>query len=198
FDMTSTCSLLLLLGLAIAVQGKLHLPKIKLLQQQSQALSEKNPKNTPACFTVYKPQLDRIASQYETDYTKCSSTYNQQAALEDAKWQGARNQFEFKGQQSCRTINDCSTIVGFVETFECYAYAGSEQSKFMYTISADASEVAVEIKEDYRLIESSKTICVNNAERAYVENTTNTYEKLNSCLIGNEPQSPPAEYATTP
>ncbi|XP_034115146.2 uncharacterized protein LOC117575152 [Drosophila albomicans] len=217
--MTSIWSLLLFLGLAIGVHGKLQLPqlqlskhqwnqlqlpnlqlpnlkvpnlklpnlqfpKLQLLKQQTQELTDQNPRNGPACFTVYKPELDDIASQYEIDYTRCTTIYNQQTALEDTKWQGPRTQLEERGQYACRTIVDCSTIVGYVEAFECYAQMGTEQSKSMYALSADANDVAVEMQESYRVIETYKTVCVNDAERTYVEHTTNTYEELNSCLAG--------------
>lgn len=60
----------------------------------------------------------------------------------------------------------------------------------MYAISADATELAVEVEEFYKTIDSKKLICINNAERNYVEETTSTYENLNLCLAGKDiPQS---------
>lgn len=54
----------------------------------------------------------------------------------------------------------------------------------MYQISANATELSIEVEEFYKTIESKKSICINNAERNYVEYTTNTYENLNLCLAG--------------
>lgn len=57
----------------------------------------------------------------------------------------------------------------------------------MYEISTNATQTSFEIKNFYRQIESTKTICINNAEQAYVKDTSVTYEALNDCLSGKSP-----------
>lgn len=57
----------------------------------------------------------------------------------------------------------------------------------MYQISANATELSIEVEEYYKTIESRKSICINNAERYYVGYTTETYENLNLCLAGKVP-----------
>lgn len=212
--MTSTCSVAVLLGLVIVVTGSLEVPKIKLLKQQTHALSEQNPSNGPHCFSLYKPQLDSIATHYEIEYETCNNAFAEQTALEDSKWRTTRYQLVEDGTNTCRAMTDCSSIVGYVEAFECYAQMvrdpeiynsydimitncelkfllqGAEQSKSMYTLSANALEDATEMKAYYQVIENTKTVCINNAERTYVESTTNAYEQLNSCLSSpNTPRS---------
>lgn len=66
---------------------------------------------------------------------------------------------------------------------------GSEQSKILYSLSADALQYSVQIKDEYRAAESAANACVNYAERVYKENTANTYEELSRCLEGDIPAS---------
>ncbi|XP_034486617.1 uncharacterized protein LOC117791077 isoform X2 [Drosophila innubila] len=191
--MSSKCSVVLLLGLVIVVTGSLEVPKIKHLKQQTQLLSEQNPKNGPACFSVYRPKLDSISTQYEVEYTSCNSEFAEQNALEDLKWQTRYSQLDENAVSACRALTDCSAIVGYVEAFECYAQMGAEQSRAMYTLSANALQLATEMREYYQLIETTKTICINNAERTYVESATKDYEQLHTCLMGNV-----SPHSTTP
>ncbi|KAL7726858.1 hypothetical protein ACLKA6_001921 [Drosophila palustris] len=181
--MTLKCSLVLLLGLVIAVTGKLNVPKIQALKQQTTVLSEQNPKNAPGCFSVYIPRLDSISTQYELEITKCNKAFEEQIAVEDSYFSHHRSQLDRNGVDSCRAIIDCSSIVGYVEAFECFAKMGAEQSKSMLTLSANALQVAAELKESYQLFETKQTICLNNAEAKYVKDTTHEYEQLNSRLV---------------
>lgn len=220
-------SLLLLLGLAIVVAGKLQLPKVKkiqILKQTSEELSAQNPRNSVGCFDYYRPTLDIVTQQYEVQYNQCLVQYDANSSLEDSKWELPRQQLERTGLTSCNVLKDCSTIVGYVEAFECFAEAvrsidsdtlsiekvtlplflifiaflslspflfcysqGAEQSKSMYEISANATELAVQVEEFYKTLDTAKSICINNAERHYVEDTTTTYEGLNNCLSGKAP-----------
>ncbi|XP_030564310.1 uncharacterized protein LOC115765074 [Drosophila novamexicana] len=185
--MSSTSGILLLLGLVVVAAVKLEIPKIHRLKQQSELLSAQNPSNAPLCFEYYRPRLDNIAQQYEVQYTYCNTEYAEQTALEDSKWQEPRQSLVSSGKYSCDLIADCSTIVGYVEAFECFARVGADESKSMYEISTNATQTSFEIKNFYRQIESTKTICINNAEQAYVKDTSVTYEALNDCLSGKSP-----------
>lgn len=66
---------------------------------------------------------------------------------------------------------------------------GSEQSKALFTLSADAGQYSGEIKEEYRVAESVATACADYAERVYWENTSNTYDELSRCLEGDIPDT---------
>lgn len=124
--MSSKFSLLLLLGLAFVVAGKLQLPKVKNIQtlkQTSEVLSAQNPRNSVGCFDYYRPTLDIITQQYEVQYTNCLLQYSFESDLEDDKWKSSRQQLEKSGSTSCNVLKDCSTIVGYVEAFECFAEA---------------------------------------------------------------------------
>ncbi|KAH8416644.1 hypothetical protein KR222_000401, partial [Zaprionus bogoriensis] len=185
--MSSMCSLLLLLGLAIVVAGKLQLPKIPKIQklkQTSEVLSAQNTVNSKQCFDYFSPQLDAIIRQYESRYSFCVQKFESDSALEDSKWEQPRRQMEISGKTSCTLLSGCSTIVGYVEAFECFALTAAEQSKSMYELSANATQLAIEVEELYKTLDTARAICINNAERFYVQDTTSTYEYLNDCLSG--------------
>lgn len=55
----------------------------------------------------------------------------------------------------------------------------------MYGISTNAIEMMTDMEALYQKLTTAKDICVNNAERTYVESTASTYEALNDCLSGN-------------
>lgn len=68
-----------------------------------------------------------------------------------------------------------------------YILQGNDGAKIFYDISANATELAEKSKTDYNLVETNKSICVNEAERQYVESTTLCYTQLNECLLGKGP-----------
>lgn len=122
--MSSMCSLLLLLGLAIVVAGKLELPKnkkINILKQNSEQLSAQNSVKSVFCFDYYRPDLEYIAKQYQDQYENCVSQFENDTSLEDSKWELPRKRLEQNGLASCNVLQDCSAIVGYVEAFECFA-----------------------------------------------------------------------------
>ncbi|ALC46182.1 CG10911, partial [Drosophila busckii] len=181
------CYLLLVLLLGMGVQAKLDMSSIWKLKQQSQALGAEFSNNSPNCFGYYTPQLDGILQTYESNYNTCNLNYNQQITTENARWQYARDEIYVSSKNSCGAVNNCGSWKDYVDALECYAQAGNEQALIMYAISADATELVTEMSAAYQSIETVKTICVNNAERTYVENTAKTYEYLNACLNGTGP-----------
>lgn len=68
-----------------------------------------------------------------------------------------------------------------------YILQGNDGAKIFYDISANATELAEKSKTEYNLVETNKSICVNEAERQYVESTTLCYTQLNECLLGKGP-----------
>ncbi|EDW14807.1 uncharacterized protein LOC6573259 [Drosophila mojavensis] len=198
--MSSTGSLVVLLGLAVMAAARLQIPKIQSLQHQAEVLSVQNPSNGPACFSFYRPMLDSIAEQYEAQYNLCNSQYEDQAVIEYAKWQQPREQLTSRGRNSCGRIDNCASIVSAVQAFECYAEVGSDESKTMYGISANAIEMLTDMEALYQKLISAKDICINNAERTYVEFTATVYEALNDCLSGKIilTSTPKYDITTTP
>lgn len=57
-------------------------------------------------------------------------------------------------------------------------------AKIFYEVSANATDAAEKSKSDYNRIDTKKLVCVNEAERNYVESTTLCYTELNECLLG--------------
>lgn len=122
--MSSMCSLLLLLVLAIVVAGKLELPKniqIFKLKQKSEQLSAQSSIKSVECFDYYRPQLQSISDQYQVSYENCVIQYEADTTLENSKWEVPRKRLEQSGVASCNVLQDCSAIVGYVEAFECFA-----------------------------------------------------------------------------
>lgn len=122
--MSSMCSLLLLLGLVIVVAGKVELPKnIKIFQlkQKSEQLSAKSSSKSVECFDYYRPQFESISDLYQVLYENCVIQYEKDTMLENSKWEVPRQRLEQSGVASCNVLQDCSSIVGYVEAFECFA-----------------------------------------------------------------------------
>lgn len=73
-------------------------------------------------------------------------------------------------------------------------------AKIFYELSANATDAAEKSKSDYNRIDTQKFVCVNEAERKYVESTTLCYTELNECLLGKSviPESTPAPIYSTP
>ncbi|XP_030369299.1 uncharacterized protein LOC115620272 [Scaptodrosophila lebanonensis] len=160
-------------------------PKIDRLKKQTDLLSASNPNQVPDCFNTYKPILTQATNQYETDFSKCSSTYDQASTQIDAQWASNLTQISQNVNTTCAEINNCANIVGYIEAFECFAELSAADSKAMYSISADAKNISSDIQNAYQTIDSQLAVCVNNAESTYVTSTTSTYEQLNACLNGN-------------
>ncbi|KAI8044941.1 hypothetical protein M5D96_001117 [Drosophila gunungcola] len=136
------------------------------------------------CFGHYIPILNGLSAQLEVDYAKCQKYFDDSSAAVIASWNSTLYKIQLTGERGCSTFFDCSSIVDFVLSFECFANVGAEQSKTMYQVSADATEAASDIKITLQTLDTQMINCQNNADRHYVEETASTYEKLNRCLGG--------------
>ncbi|KAH8312694.1 hypothetical protein KR044_012229, partial [Drosophila immigrans] len=186
---------LLLMGLSMTMAYKIHHSlkadtKIQQLHSESMVLAETHQDLSSPCFAHYNPQLSQIVDRYEVEYDVCITAYKVSSLRIEDCYKDTRLQLESSAYSSCQSLSKCKDSSTACNEFACAAAMGAEQSKAMYNLSGDANELVVNIKEHYRRIDSTKTICVNNAERAYVENTADTYEQLNSCLAGNVQQNP--------
>ncbi|EDV53214.1 uncharacterized protein LOC6554622 [Drosophila erecta] len=186
------------LGLSLAV--KLQIPfrpdaHIQELQAQSRELAEVHSDHSTQCFLIYKPKLAKIADQFETNFAACISTYDNSTALISEKYAEDRAILIRSANIGCSYPNsNCQVwtaeqqqLDAVVSRLECASSNSAESSKTFYSISANATQIAVRIQEEYTLIESQKTVCLNNADRTYVEDTSETYELLNNCLKNGIP-----------
>ncbi|XP_017140213.1 uncharacterized protein LOC108154452 [Drosophila miranda] len=196
FSKTSLLLAMLGLGLVMGTLAKVRLPttpKIHRLEQQTELLSVQNPVATQMCFGFYGPILNNVSTTYEINYSQCANSYDFDSQNIYCRWNNTLIGLSHEGDSGCNTFVDCATIVDYVEAFECFARVGAQESKTMYSISANATQIAAIIQSDLLLVESRWDICVNDAERDFVEDTASTYEHLNACLNGaalpNEPVS---------
>ncbi|XP_016952214.1 uncharacterized protein LOC108026033 [Drosophila biarmipes] len=175
------------LSITLKVPSKLKLPtnkKVLGLQQQTEILAAQNAVSSKSCFDHYIPLINGVASQYEVDYAQCQRNYDAASELVLKAWNSTLYGIQEAGDNGCTTFFDCSSIVDYVQAFECFAEVGAEQAKTMYAVSANATEAASSIKIHLQTLDAQQESCNNNAERSYVENTANTYEELNKCLGG--------------
>ncbi|XP_043654921.1 uncharacterized protein LOC122621200 [Drosophila teissieri] len=181
------------LGLSLAV--KLQIPfrpdaHIQELQLQSRELAEVHSDHSTQCFLIYKPKLAKIADEFETNFAACILAYDNSTALINEKYAEERQSILRSANIGCSYPNsNCQvwtaeqqSLDTVVSRIECAAINSSDSSKIFYGISADATEIGVEIQKEYTLIESRKKVCLDDANRTYVEDTSKTYDLLNDCL----------------
>nr|XP_016931146.2 uncharacterized protein LOC108010729 [Drosophila suzukii] len=177
-------------GLSITLKlspSKLKLPtnkKVLGLQQQTEVLAAQNPVSSKSCFDYYIPVLNSVTIQYEVAYAQCQKNYDTASDLVLKSWNSTLYGIQAAGDSGCTTFFDCSSIVDYVQAFECFADVGAEQAKTMYQVSANATEAGSSIKIHLQTLDTQQESCNNNADRSYVENTAYTYEGLNQCLSG--------------
>ncbi|EDW79663.1 uncharacterized protein Dwil_GK17899 [Drosophila willistoni] len=160
--------------------------KIQRLQVETETLAEAHQDKTTTCFNHYTPIFSNLTNQYEYDYNVCLDNYDNASEIIDAKYAPARNQFQNTILESCKSLYGCNVnSTSNYTAFDCIAEHAAEQSKALYNLSANGTEISAKIKEEYRVIDVQKEICINNAEWIYVVESADTYEELNTCLRGD-------------
>ncbi|KAH8338416.1 hypothetical protein KR059_003279, partial [Drosophila kikkawai] len=159
------------------------------LQSESRELAATHADVSSTCFNIYRPILESVTTEYETSYGECVSAYDKSSDVIKSKYDPVRNDIIATTHNACyeacckvwqpEAENDLETLIKRVQ---CAADVSTENSKIMYEVSSNATENAVKIEEEYRVVDTQRNICVNNAERNYVQDTTTTYEQLNACL----------------
>ncbi|KAH8356034.1 hypothetical protein KR200_008188 [Drosophila serrata] len=176
------------------------------LQSESRELAATHGDVSSACFYVYKPILDSVATEYETSYGACVSAYDKSSGEIKSKYDPVRSDIMGTTQMTCDACckvwvaEEETELLTLVQRVQCAAEVSAENAKILYSISNNATENSVKIQEEYRIVGTQRDICVNDAERNYVQDTTTTYEQLNACLKGNQPvpvPTPEAPYTTT-
>ncbi|KAH8271264.1 hypothetical protein KR018_005310 [Drosophila ironensis] len=189
-------ALILVLGLCLGATLALKLKApirttahIQELQQESMQLASAHSDISSQCFGIYRPLLDDITQQYETNFASCLYTYGNASAVIDGRYAQPREDILQQGYVSC---NACCQVWTYetqpletvVARLECASAVAAENSKAFYAISANATELATQIGREYLTVQSEHDICTNNADRIFVEDTATTYENLNDCLSG--------------
>ncbi|XP_023178034.2 uncharacterized protein LOC111604269 [Drosophila hydei] len=194
----------LLLGLStsLVLARRLQAPlvvdeNIRQLHSESLVLAESHQAKSTPCFTIYNPQLNQITNNYEVAYEKCISAYEACSKSIENHYKPARLELESTVSQSCDALSYCNGWSNSYTAFTCASTQAAEDSKNFYALSANATNLAANVKADYVQSNTVKTVCVNNAERTYVEDTTRVYGQLNSCLLGYDIPNPPTTDTTT-
>ncbi|KAH8251368.1 hypothetical protein KR032_009755 [Drosophila birchii] len=192
------------LNLNLSPNSKLKLPtnkKILGLQQQTEVAALRDPQTSQQCFSYYTPILSGITERYEKNYAQCESDHRTGHAQVILTFNRTLYDIQDAADQGCNAIWPCGSIVNYVEAFQCFASAAADESKILYQVSADATEAAGNLKLHLQTLDTQQDICVNSAERDYVEGTSSTYEALTKCLNGDGITTTPGwdwETTTTP
>ncbi|XP_017863492.1 PREDICTED: uncharacterized protein LOC108614056 [Drosophila arizonae] len=165
--------------------------KIRQLHSETLALAETHQSTSTTCFSIYNPLLNQVASNYEVEYERCIQAYETCSSNIDNLYKSARLELESSVYQSCRSLSNCNMITNAYSAFTCASTQAAEDSKIFYSISANASDLAARSKADYIEVETAKSVCINLAEKNYVEGTSRVYGQLNNCLLGYDIPNPP-------
>ncbi|XP_002136982.1 uncharacterized protein [Drosophila pseudoobscura] len=194
----------LALCLSIALAARLQAPAhktqahIQELKAESQDLASAHSQSSNLCFSNYLPILDTINTAYEIDFEACITTYESGSAAIDVKYSSDFQDIVNSAENSCRELQKCQywsyskmPLEDVLSGLDCATTVAADDAKVFYNISSTATELGAKIQGDYQIIDGKKDLCVNEAERRYVERTTNTYEQLNACLRGDIAVGPP-------
>nr|XP_016927955.1 lisH domain-containing protein C1711.05 [Drosophila suzukii] len=136
------------------------------------------------CISYYLPLIDQAGTVYKEQISACL----EQSALEIAQindtTKADREAIDASATNSCDALNSCSELEAAENFFECYSKAGSDSTKSMFTISANASELLAVVKEEKRLIQVNEYVCTNKTQRIYEEDSAKHYEDLKLCMEG--------------
>ncbi|KAL7727284.1 hypothetical protein ACLKA6_016037 [Drosophila palustris] len=194
---SKVCVLFLAIVLSQAkAQGDLPDNNLLSFVINAKGFGHSNPQRSFSCFDYYLPLLKDLGDQYKVDFNNC---------LEDAKLARqnidghchCRKRIVDTAKEACAALTACSQETDSIEFFHCYKEAGSDGSKSLYAISANATELLDQVHEKYRIIDISEKSCTSKTERAHTEKTADTYEELNKCLAGVSPVPEPIP-TTTP
>ncbi|XP_017125531.1 cell wall protein IFF6 [Drosophila elegans] len=185
------CLVLLAIGLSqiVALPSpslQINHPSTNFLQylMQSRDLANGNGDHSIDCLGYYIPLINEGVTVYENNFKACL----EQAALEISQINDStkddRDAIDASALSSCDALKVCSEKEAAEDYFECYSEAGSDSTKTMFAISANASELLAFVKEEVRLIQVNEYVCTNKTQRVYAENSAKLYEELTLCIGG--------------
>ncbi|EDW78815.2 uncharacterized protein Dwil_GK12510 [Drosophila willistoni] len=164
----------------------------------SSRVTRRDPFASVACFAGYIGESNLITEQYSTDYSVCSEQAQNSRKGIDHDFLPTRRLIERSAEKVCRDLNLCNKINNTLDSFNCHANVGSNNTITTYSISGNASDQASKLQERYRLIDLQHEQCIHKAERSYVESTAGNYNYLQACLDGRvKPKPMPTTTSST-
>ncbi|XP_017049867.1 cell wall protein IFF6 [Drosophila ficusphila] len=184
------CILLLAIGLSeiLAVPYPLWQPTnpsadfLQFLIQSRDLISDSD--HSIECLNYYSPLLNDELTAYQNNFKGCLEESALEVSQINDKTKDDRDAIDASAVSSCEALTVCSEKEAAEEYFQCYSEAGSNGTKSMFTISANASELLAFVQEEVRLIKVNEYVCTNKTQRAYAENSAKLYEDLGSCISG--------------
>ncbi|XP_043643559.1 cell wall protein IFF6 isoform X3 [Drosophila teissieri] len=182
------CAILLAIGLSQVVAYpplQLNNPHKNLVQFmiQSREVSS-NSDHTLVCLDYYLPLMDEVVDTYKADVKACLDAASLEISQINDNTKDERDAIDASANLSCAALTACSAKEGAEDYFKCYSEVGTNNTKTMFTISANASELLAAVQEELRLINVKEEVCTNKTQRTYGENYGALYDDLGSCIGG--------------
>ncbi|XP_017057730.1 uncharacterized protein LOC108099006 [Drosophila ficusphila] len=160
-------------------------------------VTQRDPFASVACFGGYIGESNQIAERYSANYSRCATVAQNSRKGIDTDFLGTRRTIQRSSERVCQELSVCNRINGTLDSFDCHAAVGSNNTVSTYSISGNASESASLLRERYRVIDLQHEQCCHKAERHYVEATAKNYNHLQACLDGRVPPKPMPPITTT-
>ncbi|XP_017049282.2 zinc metalloproteinase nas-14 [Drosophila ficusphila] len=91
-------------------------------------------------------------------------------------------------------VLDCDFLDNSQESLNCYANNGPIESKVLDSVAFNASKLYSSLGQEVEQLQFTRELCFNISRRNYEPRSGNTYQDLQSCLMG---LSPVPEITTT-
>ncbi|KAM8710339.1 hypothetical protein ACLKA7_017037 [Drosophila subpalustris] len=161
-------------------------------------LTRRDPKTSVSCFAGYIGESNLITEQYSGAYSECLAVAQNSRRGIDKEFLSTRWRIESAAENVCNALRICGKTNDTLDSFNCHAAIGSNNTVSTYSISGNASESASLLQERYRLIDLHHVQCTHRAERSYVESTASNYNYLQGCLDGRiKPKPIPSTTSST-
>ncbi|XP_020814413.1 uncharacterized protein LOC110188848 [Drosophila serrata] len=164
----------------------------------SSRVTRRDPMASVACFGGYIGESNLIAELYSGDYSNCSQRMQIGRKGIDSDFLATRKTIKLSSDRVCEELRECNAIENTLDSFNCHATVGSNNTVSTYSISGNASESGRMLQERYRVVDLQHEQCIHKAERSYVESTAKNYNHLQACLDGRvKPKPMPTTTSST-
>ncbi|XP_016990889.2 uncharacterized protein LOC108052878 [Drosophila rhopaloa] len=153
-------------------------------------VTHRDPFASVACFGGYIGESNLIAELYSANYSSCAKAAQNSRRGIDHDFLATRRTIRLSSERVCQELSVCNRINGTLDSFNCHAAVGSNNTVSTYSISGNASESASLLQERYRVVDLQHDQCCHKAERHYVESTAKNYNHLQACLDGRAKPKP--------
>ncbi|XP_037720974.1 uncharacterized protein LOC119554219 [Drosophila subpulchrella] len=160
-------------------------------------VTHRDPFASVACFGGYIGESNLIAELYSANFTGCAKASANSRKGIDTDFLATRRTIRLSSERVCQELQVCNGINGTLDSFNCHARVGSNNTVSTYSISGNASESASLLEERYRVVDLQYDQCCRKAERHYVESTAKNYNHLQACLDGRVKPKPMPKPTTT-